>query len=197
MYMDLTVKSAGIAWAVPLKPDQLGRHLEVFKKCLPGLHALRLCHRFGKGPDVHVTKLPPELLLAVEQATFDPESLLFSDNWKETFKHFESRCEPIDHVYDDHYLELRDEFSYTWCAYCKEYDSHLCKDGCEAKTTELANEVVDDDGEWRYEDCEEYRSTWLSMISQKSDGRFVEYDEVRFSIEFQHSEIRSSITLVL
>ena len=54
-------------WAVPVRPDELGAHLEAYEQSLPRLLTLRLCHRYGQGPDVYITKLPPELLLQVEE----------------------------------------------------------------------------------------------------------------------------------
>lgn len=53
--------------AVPVRPDQLGGRLDAFQKILPALHALRMCHRFGRGPDVHVTKLPVEIEQIIEE----------------------------------------------------------------------------------------------------------------------------------
>lgn len=45
----MTTLSAGLAWATPVRPDLLGKHLQAYHDILPNLEALRLCRRFGKG----------------------------------------------------------------------------------------------------------------------------------------------------
>ena len=64
--MALSIASAGLAWGVPVRPDLLGRSLEAYDKCLPVLTALRLCYRFGKGSNAGITKLPVEIVVAIE-----------------------------------------------------------------------------------------------------------------------------------
>lgn len=100
MDMDLTIVSPTVKWALPVRPDELGWHLEVYQKTLPALTTLRLCHRFGKGPDAHDTKLPFEILDAIETILCDPKHRAYQDyvrwdNWVESFEHFEGRCAPI------------------------------------------------------------------------------------------------------
>lgn len=95
MDMDLTTVSPTVTWAVPVKPDELGWHLERYKEILPKLIALRLCHRFGKGPNAHITRIPPEILGAIETMCFDPNYRAYWNNWSECFEHFEGRCAPI------------------------------------------------------------------------------------------------------
>lgn len=179
--MDLTIKSAGIAWAVPVKPDTLGLHLQAYQECLPKLTALRLCHRFGKGPDVHVTKIPPEILQIIEGFMFKPHFFIDWGEWSESFMHFESKCEPISHLYDDRPLDLKDEFRELECEDCSEYNWNLCKKGCDEKITELANQyLMSSDHDWRYNDCEGHRASWLARINQSPKGHFAQYDEVRY-----------------
>ena len=69
--MDMNVLSAGIAWGVPVRPDLLGERLQAYRETLPMLTALRLCHRFGTGSNVYITKLPNEVEQAIENIIFD------------------------------------------------------------------------------------------------------------------------------
>ena len=176
--MNMSVISAGLAWAVPVKPDQLGAALQAYKEILPSLMALRLCHRLGKGEAVHITKLPPEILHHIESMMFDRRD---TGPRAESFEHYEGRCQPIDHLYDDRYLDMRDEFLDQLCADCQEFGVEDCENDCYEKQTELANEYLVGDLDfplWRDGEC--YRSTWENLVDQKQpNGHFVQYDEVR------------------
>jgi hypothetical protein len=188
--MNMSVISAGLAWAVPVKPDELGASLEAYKKILPSLMALRLCHRFGKGEAAHVTKLPPEILHHIESMMFDPR---YAGPWEEYFQHYEGRCEPLDHIYDDARLDMLDKFQDHLCAECQERgeDYSDCWD-CYDERTELANDYMMADCEFGLggkEGC--YRSTWEDMIDQKQPkGHFVQYDEVRDVLSPRHQRWR-------
>ncbi|KAK3629519.1 hypothetical protein LTR22_021887 [Elasticomyces elasticus] len=63
----------GLAWAPPLKPDHLNKILTVYKKALPALKAIRLAHRFGMGSQVHITKLPAEMLVVIEDFVIEAQ----------------------------------------------------------------------------------------------------------------------------
>ena len=188
--MNMSVISAGLAWAVPVKPDQLGAALQAYKEILPSLMALQLCHRFGKGEAVHITKLPPEILHHIESMMFDRR---YTGSWAEFFEHYEGRCQPIDHLYDDRYLDMRDEFIDHLCADCQEFGAEDCENDCYEKQTELANEYLMEDLDFGLGgDADCYRSIWEDMIDQKQpEGRFVQYDEVRDVLYPRHQRWRS------
>lgn len=56
-----------VAWAVPVKIEQLGAHLEAYTSLQTTLNALRLCNRFGSGTQATITKLPIELVQQIER----------------------------------------------------------------------------------------------------------------------------------
>jgi hypothetical protein len=178
--VDMTTISAGIAWGVPVRPDLLGQSLEAYEKFLPVLTTLRLCHRFGRGPDVHVTKLPVEILAVVEELIFDSLRAR-ATSWISLFEHFESRCEPVDHDgVDDYIWDMADEeASEEKCEACRdpESDCDICSD-CEKIVKRCANVCIAEHGEWRYDDCAHECQLWEKKIEQGADRGFAKYDKV-------------------
>lgn len=104
--------------ALSVRPDVLLGSLAAYDQALPAITAFRLCHAFGKGPNVHVNKLPVEIRTAIEGIIIDSHYKTSMRTgcgaaWKQDFKCFENRCEPRVHVYwfDDRALDWMDD---TW-----------------------------------------------------------------------------------
>lgn len=181
--MAVTTTSGGITWAVPLRPDDLCQHLQAYKEALPVLTALRLCHRFGKGKDVHVNRLPVEIEQAIEDIIFDTK--LSYSPYRAAFEHFESRCAPVDHLtggYDDIFEDAYADMHEALCEKCQadeesEISDECCGD-CLAEIHEVINERMCDDGDWKYDCCEMECDTWRSLISQHANGKFAPYGKV-------------------
>ncbi|KAK4951163.1 hypothetical protein LTR10_010135 [Elasticomyces elasticus] len=70
--MSKTLK-AGLAWALPVKPDNLLVTIDAYTTALPTIRALRKCNRYGQGPQAYVTKLPAEIVSAIESILFDKQ----------------------------------------------------------------------------------------------------------------------------
>ena len=182
----MSVVNAGLAWGVPVRPDLFGEHLEAYMESLPKLNALRLCHRFGNGPNVHITKLPAELLIAIEDMIFEHSRSQYTGPWTGLFRHYEGRCEPVDHFlegYYDVYGEVKEECIENLCERCQAGADDLCTEDCEKAVREVMNNSLMEGLDWRFEDCEMQRSNWEAMISQKPNGQFVKYDKVCLAIE--------------
>lgn len=136
--------------AVPVRPDLLGEHLDAFISTLPQIHALRMCHLFGRGSDVHITKLPVEIEQAIEELiveswdSFDCDNWMPLGTWKEQFECFESRCEPMYHVPDSQ-SPLSDAVSYelTECTNCQDdpYNGK-CENRCTDRTKDSCDECA-------------------------------------------------------
>lgn len=180
-----TTASGGLAWGVPVRPDKLIEHLDVFNHALPSLKALRLCHRFGKGSNVHITKLPIEIEQAIEALIFDSkvEPFLHPHSIFQAFQHFEGRCQPSDHVYDDRYLDLRDdayaEIRRKLCKQCKKDQFHLydCLEDCYSKVQEHMNEMCcDGDMEWEDFFCDPARNGWEQLTT--NEVKFAPFQKV-------------------
>lgn len=131
---------------------------------------------------MHVTKLPIELEQAIESIIFESKH----DRWDphlEAFEHFESRCQPSDHVYDDRHLDLRDdayeEVCDELCEACQEDQFHVdgCKEDCNDRVLQCMNEMCGDGDEgWERVFCEPMWKGWKELTS---DAKFEPYQKVR------------------
>ncbi|KAI7233088.1 hypothetical protein KC330_g5548 [Hortaea werneckii] len=100
---------ATVAWAVPVEVEVLGAHLEAYVNLQPTINALRMCHRFGKGEDVAITRLPVELLSEVENILMEEERRKRREEWETDFRCFQLYCELRDHFDPDELQEQRRE----------------------------------------------------------------------------------------
>ncbi|TKA83210.1 hypothetical protein B0A55_00658 [Friedmanniomyces simplex] len=157
----LLVKS--IDRAVPVRSDELGDRMDRFTQTLPQLHALRLCPRFGEGPDVHITKLPVEVVEAIEElvteawSSFDARHWQMLGGWSEQFACFEHRCAPMDHLPDCH-SPLSDDAG-------NEFQP--------SQKTQLMNVEAMDWG-W-VETHDEVKDAWMKRNDPKKEGAFSEH----------------------
>lgn len=182
-----------LAWAMPVKPDDLIAQLQKYDKALPTIQALRLCHRFGQGSDVHITKLPLEVEGIIEDLVFHGTSLKYGahENPHDTFAHFENRCAPFMH-FDEEYNTVFDEVmgrminEMELCETCvcdwtednvAELFSPNCKSFCESDLFVEVNERLFIHEDY-WANCQEYREAWEEMIDQNPKGEFVEFDKV-------------------
>lgn len=191
--------------ATPVRPDKLGESLEAYAKAAQTLHMLRLCHRFGQGPDVHVTKIPAEIELAIEALVIAAAKRQAScpwDNWSSSFSHFEGNCAPMDHI-PDCYSPLSDALDggVPLCETCEEsyVDTETCEKACKTGDPELCwtcTQKVDHsncmdtcDAEmtpemnglamgWGYDDMDDC-GEWRKRIDTK--GNFAKYAKVSMS----------------
>ncbi|KAK5729537.1 hypothetical protein LTR17_011840 [Elasticomyces elasticus] len=95
---------AGLAWATPVHPVTLLNHLDAYMKALPDLHYLRLCWKFGKGEDVHITRVPVEIEQAIEHLLLQSRRRQYDHHWisgwydrESDFACFDSTCYPSAH----------------------------------------------------------------------------------------------------
>jgi len=153
--------STGLAWAIPVDIQKLGPRLEAYLELKPALQQLRLCHRFGKGPDAHITKLPQELFeIVVEDVLNTARDDAPYLKWAKPFACFEEMCNPIDHFEESDLNDTRE-----WLSQDLEEDSNLDELQCD-----LERAV----GEWDYYDqCRERQQQWENMVEQKPRGPYV------------------------
>lgn len=130
--------------------------LEAYSNYKDAINAFRLCHRLGRGPGVHVSKLPRELELAIEELVIKEARNAISESWVSEFRCVEARCAPIDHsdllLKDMTYGELFEEMFHDSapCCMCKGNDGmYHCELDCPAciKRVESAinEQFVDED----------------------------------------------------
>lgn len=141
---------------LPVNPCKLLGNLAALDMILPVLQPLRLCHAFGRGPDVHITKLPIELIRDIEQHAYDRKLDSHEFNvggcWDSYFKCFQGQCQPHNHVnlFNDHLWDWKSDLwngemmtpcdkcekcedSWEACASCQEDFDFLCDEETVAK----------------------------------------------------------------
>ncbi|KAI7154133.1 hypothetical protein KC343_g14268 [Hortaea werneckii] len=89
---------ATVAWAVPVEVEVLGAHLEAYVNLQPTINTLRMCHRFGKGDQAAITKLPVELLNEIEDILMEEERRKRREEWETDFRCFQLHCDLRDHI---------------------------------------------------------------------------------------------------
>ncbi|KAI7461679.1 hypothetical protein KC357_g8677 [Hortaea werneckii] len=107
-----------VAWAVPVKVEVLGAHLEAYINLQPTINTLRMCHRFGKGDNVAITRLPVELLSEVEEYLVARERRKTRKAWNADFRCFQLKCQKRDHFSES---ELND-MAYWHCENSEDED---------------------------------------------------------------------------
>ncbi|KAI4723420.1 hypothetical protein E4T48_00304 [Aureobasidium sp. EXF-10727] len=88
---------------IPVKPVDLLRNLDAFRKAIPTIHTLRLCNRFGKGERAGITKLPKELIGFIEDELLvwhRRQEKCFGQGWARKYCCFEGSCRPKEHLGD-------------------------------------------------------------------------------------------------
>ncbi|KAI6822601.1 hypothetical protein KC340_g12133 [Hortaea werneckii] len=198
---------AGLAWAVPVRPDTLGAHLEAYAAGLPAITALRLCHQFGTGPEAHITRLPRELVLLIEEHVHAANWHLRSKpdcEWRSSFTCFQSRCEPREHKGDwsaysavvDSYMRECDHCTKNtmydnkcpyrcpdelnrFCPACAEDKSpEACHATCRGRRESELNQVLSNHAATFFEQHEMNKRTWMDKIRQGPASRFAKYDRI-------------------
>ncbi|KAI6868842.1 hypothetical protein KC338_g3800 [Hortaea werneckii] len=131
---------ATVAWAVPVEVEVLGAHLEAYVKLQPTINTLRMCHRFGKGDQAAITRLPVELLSEVEDLLMQEERRKTREEWETDFRCFQLQCDIRDHC-DPSELEERRRIH---CVELEEMRQRLYREvrqGCD----ECESDASDDD----------------------------------------------------
>ncbi|KAK5684533.1 hypothetical protein LTS10_004403 [Elasticomyces elasticus] len=137
---------AGLAWGTPVKPDQLIKTMNAYKKSLPALKAIRLAHRFGTGPQVHISKLPVEILLLIEdfvciaQRNFCEYDYFDEFDIASDFRCFESKCAPSSHWVEMSPLWDAADGKTDECVSCSEAPQGIYDMKCENRCTEDTKE---------------------------------------------------------
>lgn len=80
-----------------MRIEKLGAHLEAYVDTLPVITSLRLCHRYGKGANSYIYKLPIELVGIIEQFVVEPEREKHLATWSKEPKCRNKECKMHDH----------------------------------------------------------------------------------------------------
>jgi len=120
--------TARVAWAVEVEPAHLGAHLETYTKLLPTIETLRLCHRFGKGPDAQVCRLPVELLSSIEGFVVRECRAKARNEWCADLECNTDSCDALSHVGDSEWTTLYKRGQEK----AKALQRHNCDESCVA-----------------------------------------------------------------
>lgn len=130
---------------------ELIERADAYLKAEPTLHALRMCHRFGKGINVHITKLPNEIEQIVESCLASAQirrgsMLLWDCSWE--FTCFQSECSPVGHCSEAIPLLESAYDNLELCVICDEDsiwgDKYVkCKKRCTSDTKDKCAECSD------------------------------------------------------
>lgn len=171
---------SGIIWAMPVNIAQLGAHLQAYIET--NVKTIRLCHRFGRGDDVHIQKLPVELLEMIIEKVQIPARLKAFKRWNDHFLCFQRRCDPKSHSPDENSKTDKGR-SWSWSYHLhshQEPDPDTCEEEQypEISHPHLPFQVLNPR-------CVEQRNRWASFICQcpkekqiAPEGSFVKYDQV-------------------
>ena len=83
-YADYGIQ-AQFCWALPVKVEELGAHLEAYIELQPIFTTLRLCNRFGRGPNAAIAELPAELITYLEDILMREEREDCEKEWTKLF----------------------------------------------------------------------------------------------------------------
>ncbi|KAI6794798.1 hypothetical protein KC363_g8421 [Hortaea werneckii] len=170
-----------VAWAVPVKVEVLGAHLEAYINLQPIINTLRMCHRFGKGDNVAVTRLPVELLSEVEEYLVARERRKTRKAWNADFRCFQLKCQKRDHFSEP---ELND-MAYWHCENSEDED----------EVDEIMWEHIEENFEERHRERCQGWCVRLGTPVSSSSGIFSEQADFflqRFGLETWTTHVRVS-----
>lgn len=114
--------TAAVTLAVPVNPVQLVAHLEAFVTTKQQLHALKLCHRFGRGPSGSTRgakrlndglkkfqELPLELIYLIDSFVLLPLRASLTEKYDAMFRCFGQTCSVRDHYSSEEIEEAEAE----------------------------------------------------------------------------------------
>lgn len=169
-----------LAWALPVRVEDFGGSFEACVRLQPVFTALRLCNRFGKGDDVHVTRLPAELTAAIEEYLMQQERQDQQAAWAKDYKCWKATCTLTDHSTPEEctafYMDMLDDF---------EFGDNQPKPIVGKKLTPRQMSEVEhfrgvEDSEWYYEH-EDRRERWqvrTGGAAASDQGLFTQHKEL-------------------
>jgi len=95
-----------LTYAVPVNVVDLGASLKAYVDTLPTVNTLRLCNCFGKGPNAFITKMPVELVKAVETHVVKPARAKVATDWERDFRCFQQECSMTDYLSREEKFEI-------------------------------------------------------------------------------------------
>ncbi|TKA49281.1 hypothetical protein B0A49_12823 [Cryomyces minteri] len=161
--------TTGIAWGIPVDIVRLGAHLEAYLQMKPTIAALRLSHRFGRGPEAHITMLPTEIIgMIEEELLMQPRRDAYS-SWSEAGQCFRETCRPRDHFTKEQVQDIMDDMGMD-----------LSDSDTESELMDSADDFLGDNPDFFWETHMAQKERWRALVCQhvKACGNFVKYDKI-------------------
>ncbi|KAF2093217.1 hypothetical protein NA57DRAFT_81554 [Rhizodiscina lignyota] len=156
--------SSAVAWAVPIRMPQLGAHLQAHLEAKPVLNLLRLCHRFGTGPNNHLPKLPQELLDMIIAEYMSDARKEYVKQWNRDFECYEETCRRRDHIPEEEHQDYLDVLG-------------TAVGGKSPTSSELSDQLADI-GDPIFDAHYSSLHAWSGRICQHEGGAFAKYDKI-------------------
>ncbi|QDS73664.1 hypothetical protein FKW77_002601 [Venturia effusa] len=147
--------TTALTWAIPVDIVKLAAHLQVDHALKPTITAVQLCHRYGQGPHVFITRLPEELVDMVLHHVIGPARKTKEREWSAIKNCAEGLCGKWDHYTEEEILEIKMDL-------ISDYDGEQCE-----LDDYISDHVADMDA--TYERCEARRSDWETMTCVSKD----------------------------
>lgn len=137
--------------AVPVDIVQLVAHIIAFERTLEPLRTLTLCHLYGRGTSVSITKLPVELIDMIRDFFILDERAVQRELCEESFRCFTNVCSYFYHADDDQAYQAKWRLAkeHGWsrdfghdCSNCW-YSDHFTQDEVENMFCILENDYND------------------------------------------------------
>ena len=90
-----------IAWVLSVSGTALGANLQTYLGLLPILNRLRLCHRYGQGPDVAINRLPVEIIDQIEEHLVRDARSHYLTEWEKDAQCFQYTCQAHCHFTEE------------------------------------------------------------------------------------------------
>jgi hypothetical protein len=161
--------------AAPVSAAQLVGHMEAYRITLPAMNTLRLCNRFGKGPQAYINRLPVEIVQQIAHHAVVPVRKERAADWAMHLLCYEDRCRMLDH-------HDRDGVVDSYLRYGLDEDCGCDEDACSAPPNDnhLNEFICDNASAWDDGGLhDDRRSEWEAKLAN-----FQIVDRPLFQIHF-------------
>ncbi|KAE9977634.1 hypothetical protein BLS_001254 [Venturia inaequalis] len=155
-----------LTWAVPVDAAKLGASLEAYLEAKPFITQLLLCHSFGQGSNVPITKLPREIIDMVAEVLIAGQQTGPQERWAKMHRCSSGRCTRDDH-YETGELDFAIEGAEEHLAL--EPDLLMNYESRQEWIDEFVESMCDQDDDMRGPDrCQFNREEWVKATNLTS-----------------------------
>ena len=185
------VNTTTIAWAIPVKVDQLGARIEAYVASKATISTFRVCVKYGNVPGAFVGRLPVEVVDIIAMLLREPFFDETLQKWEKDIRCCEYRCKPEEHFTQHELIKMIDCSCYPSDDEAEMDIGPAKEEGLELKCQRMRGDLQDSCEhlrEWFWEDGEhnsrhrDIVDTLMMEIGEdpvhSATGRFVTCREV-------------------